>query len=126
MGGAAFGGFWGAARRAAIDLRRATGDPWGPVYVCEQTVRSFCSGARGSEVGGEQAVALSDQALSSIASDQSRQVLVGLRGHVCDGEGGPDRELFNIHVELFEVPPGLGVEGAVRPVDDRESRPCAS
>ena len=39
MGGAAFGGFWGAARRAAIGFRRATGDPWGPVYVCGQTAR---------------------------------------------------------------------------------------
>ena len=81
----------------------------------------FCSGASWqSEVGGEQAVALGDQALSSIASDQSRQMFVGPRSHVCDGEGGPDRELFNVHMELFEVPPGLGVEGAVRPVDDRE------
>ena len=62
----------------------------------------FCSGAsRQSEVGGEQAVALGDQALSSIASDHSRQMLVGLRGHVCDGEGGPDRELFNVHMELL-------------------------
>ena len=32
----------------------------------------LCSGARGSEGGGEQAVALGDQALGSIASDQSR------------------------------------------------------
>ena len=39
-------------------------------------------------------------------------MFVGLRGHVCDGEGGPDRELFNVHMELFEVPPDW-VEGAV-------------
>ena len=73
----------------------------------------FCSGAsRQSEVGGEQAIALGDQALGSIASDQSCQVLIGLRSHVCDGEGGPNRELFNVHMELFEVPPDW-VEGAV-------------
>ena len=35
----AFWWFWGAARRAAIGFRRVTGGPWGPVYVCGQTMR---------------------------------------------------------------------------------------
>ena len=50
----AFWWFWGAARRAAVGFRRVAGDPWGPVYVGEQTVRFPLLGPRGSEVGGEQ------------------------------------------------------------------------
>ena len=81
---------------------------------------SLCSGAPRVR-SGQRAGSLGDQALSSIASDQSCQMLIGPRSYVYDGEGGPDRELFNIHMELFEVPPGLG--GGSRPADDRGPDP---
>ena len=58
MGGAAFGSFLVAFGELPGGRPSVSGEsletPGGPVYVCEQTVRFPCSGARGSEVGGEQ------------------------------------------------------------------------
>ena len=57
MGGAAFGGFLVVFGELPGGRPSVSGEsleaPGGPVYVGEQTVRSLCSGARGSEVGGE-------------------------------------------------------------------------
>ena len=81
MGGAAFGSFLvvfgelpsGRPSIFGKSLETPGGLFYVGMYAMSKLFGFFCSGAsRQSEVGGEQAVALGDQALGSIASEQSR------------------------------------------------------